>query len=294
MWEPAKAAIVLQCGAVQSELRMPVSATPNKRLQIGGMAFGNGVVMRGPKRWAWARADGSVLEGAVKVHPRAQSWAKLPLVRSLISLWQMLAFSVQLHRLNGRRGGYRLLVWLLAFYATDLGLGYILYLILGETRFSQMVLQIVSFALVLLSLPLAWGSGVLRYHGAEHKAVNAHERGADLTDVNEVMRHSRVHDRCGTNFAAIVVVLGICVYVPLQAVLSNWAISLLLGLLIDVVALEIFRVCVKHPTSWLSRLVLSGGRLLQWAWTTREPEPQHVELACKALQRVIMLENSSE
>ena len=38
-----------------------------------------------------------------------------------------------------------------------------------------------------------------RYHGAEHKAVTAYERGLDLGDVDSVLGCPRVHARCGTN-----------------------------------------------------------------------------------------------
>ena len=49
---------------------------------------------------------------------------------------------------------------------------------------------------------------VFAYHGAEHKAISAHEADAPLTP-EEVDRFSTAHTRCGTTFLLIVVVISI-------------------------------------------------------------------------------------
>ncbi|MDE7301564.1 MAG: DUF1385 domain-containing protein, partial [Clostridia bacterium] len=49
-----------------------------------------------------------------------------------------------------------------------------------------------------------------RYHGAEHKTINCYERGLDLTTEN-VMSCSRIHDRCGTSFLFIVLIINIVI-----------------------------------------------------------------------------------
>ncbi|MCK4437826.1 DUF1385 domain-containing protein, partial [Candidatus Bathyarchaeota archaeon] len=51
-----------------------------------------------------------------------------------------------------------------------------------------------------------WGEmrRVLQYHGAEHKAINAYEAGAQMT-VEEAAAYPRIHPRCGTSFLFIVV-----------------------------------------------------------------------------------------
>ncbi len=46
------------------------------------------------------------------------------------------------------------------------------------------------------------------YHGAEHKTINAYERGIELTPEN-VKKCSRIHDRCGTSFLFIVLFINI-------------------------------------------------------------------------------------
>ena len=50
------------------------------------------------------------------------------------------------------------------------------------------------------------------YHGAEHKCINCLEAGDDLT-IENVMKHTRFHKRCGTSFLFIVMIVSILVYV---------------------------------------------------------------------------------
>ena len=46
------------------------------------------------------------------------------------------------------------------------------------------------------------------YHGAEHKCINCIEHGMPLT-VENVMKSSKEHKRCGTSFLLIVMVISI-------------------------------------------------------------------------------------
>jgi hypothetical protein len=48
----------------------------------------------------------------------------------------------------------------------------------------------------------------------------------------------------------------------------------------------------RRPRSRVSRTVLAGGKLLQRYVTTREPAPEHLQLACTALARVVELEQT--
>ncbi len=52
---------------------------------------------------------------------------------------------------------------------------------------------------------------VFQYHGAEHKTINAYEAGVEL-NVENVVRHTKVHVRCGTSFILVVLVANIVVY----------------------------------------------------------------------------------
>lgn len=262
-------------------------------LRVGGMAFGNGVFMRGPRFWALARADGTLIEGPVRSLLPRHRWLRLPFLRSAVALVEMLAMTILLHRRNGVRPAASLLAWLALAMLVSLGLSVVLPTLIQSTLLAGALLEVLSFGLALLALREGLGEAVWRYHGAEHKAVNAYEAGADLCDPEAVMAHSRIHDRCGTNLVTFIVVLLIAGYLPLGGRPLADQLGGLYSLLVLVLALELFRIVGRWPRAPLSRVALAGGRTLQRCLTTREPAPLHLEPACAALRRVLELERAA-
>ena len=49
------------------------------------------------------------------------------------------------------------------------------------------------------------------YHGAEHKCINCIESGQPLT-VDNVMRSSRFHKRCGSSFIVLILVISVILF----------------------------------------------------------------------------------
>ena len=253
------------------------------------MAFGNGVLMRSTRHWAWARDDGSVVHGRVTSLLDSHRLLRLPVVRSVAALADMAGFAVARHRQNGRRAGLRLLWWLAAYIAVCTALSLVLPALGQKGMAANVALQVAGLALGLVVIHRGMGVEVWRYHGAEHKAVNAFEAGASLDDVDEVMSHSRMHERCGTNLMVIVFALLI-VYIPLQSVAIAQTIGFVYAVAAMAMSLELFRVLTKRPRWLVSRAVLGAGKTLQRCVTTREPSPEQLELACRALRRVVELE----
>src|SRR5699024_4652952 len=56
---------------------------------------------------------------------------------------------------------------------------------------------------------------VFMYHGAEHKCINCIEHGMEL-NVENVMKSSREHKRCGTSFLMYVIVMSIIFFLFIQ------------------------------------------------------------------------------
>ena len=54
------------------------------------MAFGNGVLMRGPHYWAWAREDGTVMDRPVRTLLERHRCFRLPVIRSAVSFAEMI------------------------------------------------------------------------------------------------------------------------------------------------------------------------------------------------------------
>jgi uncharacterized protein YqhQ len=265
------------------------SATPV--LRVGGMAFANGVLMRSGASWAWARDDGTVLHGTAASLLDARPWLRFPVLRSAVSFVEMTALSLRLHRLNGRRRTTRLLVCLVVCILASVALSSAIHALVPNEMLGGVLLQALGILLALAVLQVGMGAEVWRYHGAEHKAVNAYEARADLRDTAAVQTFSRIHDRCGTNLVAIVFVLAL-LCLPLGEGLLGQALSLAAAVLVIAVALELFRLVERAPQSPLSRAVLFGGRTLQRALTTREPRSEHLDLAGRALLGVVEAESA--
>jgi hypothetical protein len=125
-------------------------------VRVGGMAFGNGVLMRAGRHWAWARDDGALLHGAVPARFGDRRWTRLPLVRSLIGFADMLALSVRLHRRNGPRRAGRLLLWLAVLVAVSMLAGPLVYAHVRPPLLADAVMQALGLLLALVVLRLGW------------------------------------------------------------------------------------------------------------------------------------------
>jgi uncharacterized protein YqhQ len=244
--------------------------------------------MRGPHYWAWATEGRDIAYAPVRTLLNRHRLLRIPVLRSLVSFVEMMAMMLSLHRRNGLRRSVRFVAFLAAAMACDLGLGSILPYVVRNALLANVLMSVLVFAIGILAMRLGLGRAVWRYHGAEHKAVNAYERGADLRDVGEVAHYSRVHDRCGTNLAVIALFAMLVSYSVLQSL--PFVLGGVYSLLLIAVLLEFFRLIARRPTSRASRVFLAGGRALQRSVTTAEPAPEHLELACSALRCVLDLE----
>ncbi len=129
---------------------------------------------------------------------------------------------------------------------------------------------------------------VFAYHGAEHKCINCIESGLDL-NVENVMKSSRQHRRCGTSFLLIVISISIIVFLILGLfqLQSGWTRLLWRLILIPVIAgvsFEILRYAGSHEGKCINQLVKPGLALQKLV--TREPDEEECEVAIKAVEAV--------
>jgi uncharacterized protein YqhQ len=146
------------------------------------------------------------------------------------------------------------------------------------SRLAAIAATVVPWFATLGLIRFAGPSAMWRYHGAEHKAVAAHEAGTDLDDLDAVLATTRIHNRCGTNLVLVMMVLGI-VLLPLPSMMQ---IPLFLAGL--AVTAELLSVAANRPHALASRILLTGGRLLQRYVTTAEPTRAEQAVGCLALQ----------
>mgnify|MGYP001624353187 CR=1 FL=1 len=126
---------------------------------------------------------------------------------------------------------------------------------------------------------------VFMYHGAEHKTINCLEAGEDLIPKN-VMKHSRLHKRCGTSFIFIVMIISMVFFFFIR-VDTIWLRVLLRLLLLPVVAgvsYEFIRLA-GNSENWLVQLFSRPGLCLQ-KLTTKEPDESMIEVAIASVEGV--------
>ena len=126
---------------------------------------------------------------------------------------------------------------------------------------------------------------VYMYHGAEHKCINCIEHGMEL-NVENVLKSSRLHKRCGTSFLLIVMVISILFFTVIH-VDTLWLRMISRIFLIPVIAgvsYEFLRLAGRSDNG-LVNLLSKPGLWLQHL-TTREPDAEMAEVAIASVEAV--------
>jgi uncharacterized protein YqhQ len=288
----------------------------NKKVNYGGQAVIEGVMMQGRTAVVTAvRRPSGDLAIDVKPLPSVyKSWMRrTPMIRGIIVLIEAMALGIKslLYSANiaveeeeeeistmaiwGMVASAVILVVVLFFLAplflTKLANPYIPNSIIFHIIEGVIRLAIFIAYLKLISL-LPDIKRVFRYHGAEHKTVNAYEAGVPL-EVAAVRGHSTAHVRCGTSFLLVVLIIAIIVFafVGRQAL---WLMVLSRIILIPVIAAisyEVIYFGARHAKNVLVRAILSPGLLLQ-SLTTGEPDNSQLEVAISALKKAVEIDEA--
>lgn len=123
------------------------------------------------------------------------------------------------------------------------------------------------------------------YHGAEHKCINCIEHGMPLT-VENVMKSSKEHKRCGTSFLLIVMVISILFFLVIRPE-TLWLRLVSRILLIPVIAgvsFEFLRLAGNSDNPVVN-LLSKPGLMLQ-GLTTKEPDEKMAEVAICVVEAV--------
>ncbi len=132
---------------------------------------------------------------------------------------------------------------------------------------------------------------VFEYHGAEHKAIAAYETGGELT-VENARGRSRIHPRCGTSFLMVVIVLSIVLFSLIPGTWPLWAKAASRIALLPVIAglsYEFIKYSAKKRGRPLIEFLILPGLLLQ-RLTTREPSDDQIEVAIRAITEALAME----
>lgn len=123
------------------------------------------------------------------------------------------------------------------------------------------------------------------YHGAEHKCINCVEHGLPLT-VENVMKSSKEHKRCGTSFILIVMLISILFFMIIRTdtLLMRAVSRVLLVPVIAGVSYELLRWAGTHDSCFVNALSRPG--MWMQGLTTCEPTPDMAEVAICAVEAV--------
>ena len=126
---------------------------------------------------------------------------------------------------------------------------------------------------------------VFMYHGAEHKCINCIEHGMEL-NVENVLKSSKHHKRCGTSFLFIVMFVSIIffIFIRVTSPVLRVVIRLMLIPVIAGVSYELIKFAGNSDSKFV-QIISYPGMMLQ-KLTTKEPDADMVEVAIAAVEAV--------
>ena len=235
------------------------------------MARPDGIVIASERYFAFAGRDGSLLEGDMPKLPRLLS--RLPLLRGLARLATSVSPLLRRNGVAGRRERVML---------TGVLLTPLFFVFLSGT--ATLVAGV-----VMTGGMLAWilRGRTLYLHGAEHRAIAAAEQGNLAATWAGEAKPSRFALRCGTNFVALVLPVGLIADRLWPFAPALWT-PIVVAVLSLALSMELWRV-VQGSTHRFARVFLLPGLALQ-RLTTREPSLDETRLALTAAASVLRRE----
>lgn len=305
--------------------------------KIGGQAVLEGVMMRGEKSYATAvrTSDGKITVESKRIQP-SKGWTKIPIIRGIVNFFLSLISGMKITMRSAEVFGEEIeqeepskfekwlaktlhidVMSIAMFFGVILGLAFsvALFFILPtlitgwiplDTIWLNLIEGLVRILIfvsyILLTSLMKDIRRLYQYHGAEHKTIACFEQGLPLT-VENAKKQSKHHDRCGTNFIVIVMIVSILMFSLVEYLLSlcgfviselpvssivqklvRIAIKLAMLPLVAGVSYEVLKFLAKFDNPFV-RALKAPGMLIQHI-TTREPDDSMLEVAIKAFTTV--------
>jgi len=261
------------------------------KVQLGGMALRDGVLLQSERFWAAAvrRPDGGVesASGRRPLLPARDALLRVPVVRGLVRLGESLSVLPAVRReLRAPvlpQEEPRLLAATAASAAAGVALRRLPW---GSPAVREAAVAGVTLVPVLMALR---DGELTRYHGAEHKSVAAYESGAAAAAA------TREHARCGTNLVAPLLLTNFATHLLLHgAGRSSKPLATFVASLVSIgTAMELFSWMARHGEHPFARLLQRPGLELQRLVTTSEPTDEQLDVAQVALEELLRLEDAA-
>ena len=279
--------------------------------RYGGQAVIEGIMIRGQNNFAIAiRApSGNIVTRVKKINTLFTGKLRsIPIIRGVIALAETLSLGMEALNYSSQvandeedtpPGKFSSAIMILISLSIAIGLFFILPLVvskpfeglLGSDVVSNVAEGIIRLAVFLIYVTVISLMPDIRrvymYHGAEHMAVHAQEKGDPLT-IQEIRKYPTAHPRCGTAFLLTIMVIAIIVFTliprePLWLVVGS---RIVLIPLIASLSYEFIRFNSKYETNkFVSKM--SVPSLLLQSLTTKIPDDDQIEVAINAMESAI-------
>lgn len=278
-------------------------------LAFGGQALIEGIMIRSRTCMIMCvrKPDNEILTNAENVNPLSEKHKVLgvPFIRGIVALFETFYIGVKgiYFSANAALGEEEKFTYKEFAFAMMMALGLVAFFFVTPFllvnffnltgvffTISEAIVRLAIFLLYLVLVSM-WGEfkRILQYHGAEHKAINAHEAGVELS-VENVKKFSRLHPRCGTSFIFIVLIISIVLFtiMPNLGFAVQLAYRVLLIPVIGGISYELLRLSGRYRNALATKILTAPGLAFQ-RLTTREPSDDMIEVAVKAVQEIIRM-----
>ena len=256
--------------------------------RYGGQAVIEGIMIRGQDNVAISvRApSGNIVTRVKKINTLFTGKLRsIPIIRGIIALAETLSLGMEALNYSSQvaneeedapPGKFSSVIMILISLSIAIGIFFILPLmvskpfegLLGSDVISNIAEGVIRLAVFLIYVTVISLMPDIRrvymYHGAEHMAVHAQEKGDPLT-IEEIRKYPTAHPRCGTAFLLTIMVIAIIVFTfiprdPLWLVVSS---RIVLIPLIASLSYEFIRFNSKYEANkFVSKLSQNGVRLV--------------------------------
>lgn len=282
----------------------------DKKIPVGGQAVIEGVLMKGKNFWGLAvrRPSGEVFKESWPNSSRTEHFPyKLIFIRGVVVMCEMMAVGFRALSKSAEIAlededekmtfkDILLAIGLAIFAVGGLFIALPLWLA-GQLATEQLYINIIEGvmrAVIFIAYVAIIGlwpeiRDVFRYHGAEHKTINAFESGMEMTPEN-IMKCSRIHPRCGTSFLLIAVIVSIIIFSPVKTLTTNESFILQVIARIILIPLVIgisYEIIKLASNSGKIGLCLISPFLTLQYLTTREPDIKQAEIALISLDTAL-------
>ena len=281
-----------------------------KKITIGGQAVIEGVMMRGPELTVTAvrTPEGKIEISSRLVNSISDRYPilKKPLLRGCVSLIESLVIGIRSLGYSAQMAGeeeeqlsdrelagtiaFAFVLAAVLFIAIPTGAAKLFHSITEDPVFLNLMeglLRLFIFIAYIVGISRMKDiQRVFQYHGAEHKTIACFEAGEALT-VENAMKHTRFHKRCGTSFLLIVMLVSIFVFAFLgwPSLIERIVSRIVLLPVVAGISYEIIRFSANSDNCLLGWAVKPGLWLQRL--TTREPEPDMLEVAIESAKAVL-------